>query len=94
MDMNVTSWKPPEFPYHKKDVNDCGTVDAEVYTHIGMVSVFSFPGDDECEEFTSIRMWLHPKLYHVNLPKYYKPRWIARLAREFAHQCEYENGQG
>jgi hypothetical protein len=50
----------------------------------GVVKVFSFPGNEKIEAFTSLETYLEGDCYHATLPRHYHDRWIGRLAEDFA----------
>lgn len=67
--------------------NGDGSFSAEIYTFAGVVTLFTFVGDDQHPAFTSLRMYVYPHEYNGRLPRHYHPRWFLRLANEFAYQC-------
>ena len=84
INFDIHSWRPR---HEKKwDHNDDGSLSAEIYTDAGVVSVFTFPGDDRHREFTSLEVYYSGETHLATLPKHYHERWLRRLASEFAYR--------
>ena len=85
IEMNISSWRPgyEERLKHGAD----GSISAEFYTDFGVVEFFTFPGADNHREFTSMKMFLHPRIFSVTLPRFYSSRWARRLSNNFAVRC-------
>lgn len=85
-EMQIRSWVPR---YEKKwQDNGDGSFSAEIYQWCGVVEVFTYRGDDRTAAFTSLAMFISPHEYLATLPRHYDPRWLKRLARQFAERCE------
>ena len=83
--MEVKSYYPGQ---HKRwNRKPDGSVAAELYTHHGVVKVFTFPGDDQHEAFTSLEIYIAPQVYHARLSRYYHERWLMRIANDFGWQA-------
>jgi hypothetical protein len=64
-----------------------GSFRAWIYTSLGLVEFFTFPGDERYRAFTNLQMYIAPNVYASAIPRHYHDRWARRLARQFAERC-------
>jgi hypothetical protein len=85
MSGKIERYVPRYEPLWKMDGH--GARHAHLFTEEGLVEVYSFPGDDRTEPFTSLNMYLHPHIYSQRFGRSYHDRWLMRLAKDFAWEC-------
>lgn len=72
-----------------------GSITAEIYTEYGIVSFFTCPGGYSGSHyhsaFTKLEIYIHPHVYIRRIDRNCHPRWVTRVANQFAFDCYLES---
>lgn len=80
-DFDIASWSPS---FHPAAVwREDGSIVSTFYEDHALVTVFSYPGGQHGEPFTTVEAYYHDRLHKARLPRFYRQRWHRRLSREF-----------
>jgi hypothetical protein len=84
--LRVDHWRPSGGNHYLESgyAGDGPWAKAFVYSPAGVVEVYSQGGPFPA---TSLRLYVHPRLYCGQVPRRYEPRSFPRLARRFAARC-------
>lgn len=86
----IKSYRPRFHPAPKDDGE--GGYKSLFYCEHALVEVFSYTGDARDKPFTTLETYYNDRLHTARLPKWYHPRWHARLARRFDWQISRTDG--
>lgn len=87
--MLIGNYEPRYQKEWEPDSSD-GSGRAQIYTAFGVVSLFTFVGDERHGAFTSLETFWFGRVYHARLSRHYHQRWWKRLARTFSQACNAE----